>query len=874
MKKKSNRRDYFESSHLTVLSCFTIFAVILAAESVLLSWERWMLIPIAAGVGLSWVIHIRQYLTATARVWIYSTLIMLMAFFYGIHITSAYDLGLVLSLFMMILISTGIEGLVTQCQITYYVTMTYDVFQMYKAGEVFDGLMITRTLLHYLVITVLAYVSRIIIKKWNLMMEKSEGEMQELSEATEKLNDFLANISHEIRTPINAVIGLTGVCLEKEMDDDIRENLVAVCDAGRRVGEQISDIQDYSEIEMDSIAVNEENYMISSLLNDIVSEVRPKCSDNIELVIDVDPAVPAVMTTDVIKLKKIIKHLVENGLKYTREGGIYVRVTAEERDYGINLRVLVKDTGIGMDNEELEKVTDRFYQADSGRTRSTSGLGLGLSIVNGFTGSLKGFLAIESAPGAGTTVKVSIPQKVVDTTDCMSLENRERLRIGAYLHFEKFENPHVRDFYNAMVKDLVVGLKVEMQRADNIETFEKLCKITHFTHVFVGQEEYEEAPEFFDSISMETLVAVVCTNSFKKPKNSNVRLMRKPFYCFPVIAFLNSDIDNLDKQEGKLKTYGVKALVVDDEPLNHIVAKGILSGYGMEVSGAGSGPEAISYVQEHDVDIIFMDHMMPGMDGVEAMKRIRSILARGGKIVPIVALTANAVSTAKEMFIKEGFDGFLAKPIEIFELERILRKVLPKSCLTEEEEDIVVPVHDTDVSAEDAAVLSDYGIDEKTGLRYTQNDREFYEQLLLQYSKDAPGKLINADKFLEEKDYKNYEILVHAIKSSSKMIGAMELSEAALKLEKAAEAGDIATIEMNHADTMKLFKNTSEGILKCLNIQADSGSEKPTDEILEFDAASDSDGDGETDSENGNGSGPVVMEFDAVMEFEPEGGAQ
>ncbi len=872
MKKKSKKRDYFESSHLTVLSCFTIFAIILCGESLLLSWETWALIPIAVGVGMSWVIHIRQYLTATARVWIYSTLIMVMAFFYGIHITSTYDLGLVLSLFMMILISTGIEGLVTQCQITYYITMTYDVYQMYKAGEVFDSLMITRTLLHYVVITVLGYVSRVIIRKWNSIMEKSDGEMQELSEATEKLNDFLANISHEIRTPINAVIGLAGVCLEKETDNDIRENLTAISDAGRRVGEQISDIQDYSEIEMDSMAVNEENYMISSLLNDIVSEVRPKCSDNIELVIDVDPAVPSVMESDVVKLKKVIKHLVENGLKYTREGGIYVRVTAEERDYGINLRLLVKDTGIGMDKQELEKVTDRFYQADSGRARSTSGLGLGLSIVNGFIGSLKGFFAIESAPGAGTTVRVSIPQKVVDANDCMSLENRDRLRIGAYLHFEKFDNPHVRDFYNAMVKDLVIGLKVEMQRADNIETFEQLCKITHFTHVFVGQEEYEESPEFFDSISMETLVAVVCDNSFKKPKNSNVRIMRKPFYCFPVIAFLNSDVENANDHEGKLKTYGVKALVVDDEPLNHIVAKGIFEGYGMKVSGAGSGPEAISFVQENDVDIIFMDHMMPGMDGVEAMKRIRSILSRSGKIVPIVALTANAVSTAKEMFIREGFDGFLAKPIEISELERILRKVLPKSSLTEEEEEFeeTVAVPDDPVVTEHAEVLADYGIDEKTGLRYTMNDREFYEQLLIQYSSDAPGKIQNAEKFLAEKDYKNYEILVHAIKSSSKMIGATDLSEAAFKLEKAAEAGDIATIEKCHADTMALFKKTGEGIEKCLNTNKDSESDDMSGEIMEYDAASESEG----DSETGNGSEPGVMEFDAVMEFDPEGGAQ
>jgi len=301
---------------------------------------------------------------------------------------------------------------------------------------------------------------------------------------------------------------------------------------------------------------------------------------------------------------------------------------------------------------------------------------------------------------------------------------------------------------------------------------------------------------------------------------------------------------------------------VDDEPLNHTVAKGILSGYGMEVFSANSGPEAISFVHDKDVDIIFMDHMMPGMDGVEAMKRIRTELGRGRKDVPIVALTANAVSTAKEMFMREGFDAFLAKPIEVFELERTLRKVLPKSMLTEEEQEAAVLDSDVSDAQKTGVSLSEFGIDEKTGLRYTSNDREFYEQLLIQYANDAAGKIQNADKLLTEKDYKNYEILVHAIKSSSKMIGAMELSEKALALEKAAEALDIDTINAGHAGAMELFRTVAEGIKKCM-----SGTETPTEEedfgIMEFDAEEETEEPVKTEDSAG---------FSGVMEFDPEGG--
>ena len=134
----------------------------------------------------------------------------------------------------------------------------------------------------------------------------------------------------------------------------------------------------------------------------------------------------------------------------------------------------------------------------------------------------------------------------------------------------------------------------------------------------------------------------------------------------------------------RLYARGVRALVVDDEPMNRTVAREIFAGYKMEVYTADSGREAVEFIAQNDIDIIFMDHMMPEMDGVEAMKRIRGALSKSKKEIPIVALTANAVSTAREMFINEGFDAFLAKPIETIELERVLKRVLPKFLLSEE----------------------------------------------------------------------------------------------------------------------------------------------------------------------------------------------
>ena len=178
------------------------------------------------------------------------------------------------------------------------------------------------------------------------------------------------------------------------------------------------------------------------------------------------------------------------------------------------------------------------------------------------------------------------------------------------------------------------------------------------------------------------VVAVVANDDIVLPRNSRVKVLEKPFYCFPVVSILNSSVNSKEESVKKLRCDGVRALVVDDESMNLVVAKSIFSRYGMKVTTVNSGQESIDICRQKVFDIIFMDHMMSGMDGVEAMKRIRTDVSGLNGSIPIVALTANAMSSAKQMFLAEGFDGFVSKPVEVVELERVLKQVLPKSVIT------------------------------------------------------------------------------------------------------------------------------------------------------------------------------------------------
>ena len=862
MEEKFEKNELFQASHLMILISYTIFSVILIGESILLSWENWALIIITLGLVISWGLHIQQKVSSYQRLWVYSVLMMGTFFFYGIHRTSMYDTAPVMTAVIMLYTMTGIKSLITLCQVSYYVTFGYDLVLLFYSGEKVDSLFLTRTLLHLALIFMVGWIARTIIDKWRQVLGRSKEEIEMLSEATTKMNDFLANMSHEIRTPVNAVIGLTGVCIEKEQNPEIKTALRDVKAAGRRVGEQISDILDYSEIDMDHLAVNTEDYMLSSVLNDLVMQVKELKQSELELIIDVDPALPQVMHTDVGKLKKILWHLIVNGLKYTKEGGVYVRIYSIKETYGINLCIQVTDTGIGMTESELERISDGFYQANSGRTRSTSGLGLGMSIVSGFVSALHGFMTIESSPENGTTVHVSIPQEVVDESECMSVRNREKLSLGAFLHFEKYENAYVRDFYNAMIRDMVLGLKVQMHKVDHVENLKKLLTGIKLTHLFVGEEEYSENVPYMEQLSKEMKVVVVAYDDFETRKGSRAKILRKPFYCFPVIGVLNADADS-EEEAGRIFCPGVRALVVDDEPMNLIVANGIFKRYEMVVTTAASGEEAIRLCREQEYDIVFMDHMMPEMDGVEAMKRIRSEAGRRNRELPIVALTANAVSTAKEMFLSEGFDGFVSKPVDLVELERVLKKVLPKSAIelrSEEEEETQTETVAEKEEQNPYAPLKALGVNVERGLYYCQNEEDFYKELLMQFASDAAGKRTNAGIYYFGQDFPNYAIIVHALKSTAKMIGAEKLSEEAKNLEAAAKAGDGIFIQTNHEKVMKEYEKLSNGILALFESVEEFQPEEPEngwEEVLEF------------------GPEEEVLEFDPeeeILEFVPEGG--
>ncbi len=663
-----------------MIGILSIGCIAFVTVSILEKWEYWVNPLVILGLLAIWGMHIFGYADENTREIFYLLYAMLLSFFHGIHASSFMDLAVVS---VLVIITFSMMNRLHYLHILlgeFLFLMILQINHGLKDGwlEV-SALQLERILLHVMVVVGVYLVCRKIIIG-NLEREKLlQTREMEREDNVREMEDFLTNISHELRTPVNVVNGMTTLILKEQDNPDV----VSIQEAGIRLSRQIEDIQDYTEIIRGDLSLEEDRYAIISVINDVLTTFRLQKKDSrLEFVVDLDPSVPTMMQGDIKKLHKILRHLMDNAIKYTRRGGIYVRIYTIPRDYGVNLLMEVSDTGIGMSKKDVVNASKGFYQANKKRNRSTGGIGLGLSIVYGFVHCMGGFAKIESKLGSGTTVTISVPQKVLDPQPCLGLNSDLAGNIIFHTRAGKYIVPEVREFYRQMAIHMASGLKLNLYSAGTVQEMEDIMDKLEVSHIFMGEEEYLENPSYMDQLAeLGIVVAVSASAEFEPAAGSKVIKMPKPLYGYPVTRILNEGAlaGSLTGEEENPKPVldGVKALIVDDEPMNLVVASGLFRGYGMEIDTADSGMEAIEKSNLEKYDLIFMDHMMPEMDGVEAMKRIKNFWKQHGENIPVIALTANAVSGAREMFLREGFDGFISKPIDIPEFERVIKNVLP-----------------------------------------------------------------------------------------------------------------------------------------------------------------------------------------------------
>ncbi|MCR4780097.1 MAG: response regulator [Ruminiclostridium sp.] len=817
-------KEIHKHTHLLFVTSYTFLCVLMVFETIVLEKELWPIAVIAVCLILSWSIHVMRYGEAVARLRIYALFWCIGLFYIGIISVTTYEITPLIVIYLSMAALAMEKSMIWSGALVGITSMAIHLLVRKEGkGLVLEAPNIARVVLQFIIVVAASRIAFGICEILQKTASAYNDELKRIEDKNRRTDELMTNISHEIRTPINAVIGLSTVLSNNTENKELRETAGLIRSAGFRAADQLGNISDYTELGMRTLVITKERYMISSIISDLIAELQYENNTDVELIFDVEPLVPAGLIGDSEKIRRILRQLVNNGIKFASEGCVYVHVFCIKRGYGINLCFEVTDTGEGMTPEETEHLTEAFYQSDAGVKRSAGGLGLGIRIVDGFVSAMGGFMIIESEKGVGTTVRVSIPQEIADGAPCASAPNKD-VCLAGYLSFEYYKIPQIREYYQRTITDLVKQLELPFHNVTDIEDLKKLRSGLSLTHLFIGTHEYLENEEYIESIASDMIVIVSADYGFTPKKNSRVKLLRKPFYCIPIVNYLNMTPESIDEEYADMRMYcpGVKVLVVDDDSMNLLVAEGIFREYGMTVYTAKSGRESIEMCAKNRYDIVFMDHMMPEMDGVEAMKRIRMTSAKNGDLF-IAALTANMVSSAKDMLISEGFDAFLAKPIIRPALESVLRKALPKSAIHYiPEEDIYIeppagdnhkyPAEEPAVSASASLIrfAEELGINTADGMSFCADDEEFYSQLLGEYAASAPQKAAEIERLLTAGDLKNYNIKVHALKSNSRTVGAAKLSEMFLRLENASKNGDTKTIEELHGTAMKLFAELTE----------------------------------------------------------------
>jgi len=501
---------------------------------------------------------------------------------------------------------------------------------------------------------------------------QEQEEKLEAVRANREKSNFLANMSHEIRTPLNVMINMNEMILREAGNEQIEEYAQRVRTSGEILTSIINNVFDISKLEVGQVEIDPIEYRTADLLKELTAIGAVRAEDrHLIFQTDVDVMLPKKLYGDSRHIRQIAMNLIINAVKYTRHGSILFQVTFLEDNEKFYLKFTVKDTGMGIPEDQIDNIFDAFSRGGVEKTTNIEGTGLGLALVKRYTQMMGGTVSVDSEYQKGSVFTVMIPQEVIDKTP-----------IG---DFEKLRADYVKE-------------------------------------------------------------TVVNTQTFLAPD--------------------------------------ARLLIVDDNKMNRLTIQSLLKRTRMQIDLAESGESCLEMIKGKHYHVILLDHMMPGMDGIETLHTIRGSKNHKCIETPIIALTANAVGGAQEMYLAEGFDGYLGKPVKWEQLEETIMNFLPPELVGKSDLKAVFTPEELRKIERYSELLSRYDISLTEGLYYVNEDLEQYcrtAKLYLEFFQSARQEMEN---IYRTGDLKKIAVRVHALKGNARSLGAIDLYYTARRMEQ------------------------------------------------------------------------------------------
>jgi len=631
----------------------------------------------------------------------------------------------------------------------------------------------------------------IIIKSIN----EKEKARQKAESANQAKSEFLANMSHEIRTPINAIKGLVHLVLDTDLSIQQKDYLEKIKSSTESLSQLINDILDFSKIEAGELTLEEKDFLLDEVLDNLTNQAAIKASDKgLEFFYDTDH-VPQKLIGDPLRLGQILLNLVNNAIKFTETGEVRLIVRIiEKTEKNIKLKFIVKDTGIGMNEQVQEQLFEKFTQADSSTTRKYGGTGLGLSISQKLVEKMAGEIMVDSKEGVGSTFyfsakfglgeqpqlieklkKYKLADKKILIVDDNSINRKVLAESIAMFDLdvttaasaeEAFEEVKNNQDYDLIFMDWKMpeldGIKAAqiIKEEFDLEAIPKIMLITAFGEELKKIEQKNIDKVLFKPVTQSTLFNAIISSLSENNLNSNHQVVQE------------SHINDLGK---------VKILIVEDNEINQQIVLELLNKVNAQVRLAGNGKEAVSLVKEQKFDLVLMDVQMPEMDGYQATKKIRQDLNLPD--LPIIAMTANATKGDKEQALAVGMDDYISKPLDLDQFFAKIKKWLPVKINLRNEMSSTL----NDKLRQQFDGLNALNLN--SALDKVYNNYQLYQQLLIDFYNDYHkfdqliANLVENDKFEQLAEE------LHSLKGVAGNIGAADLYQITQELNSAIKNG-------------------------------------------------------------------------------------